>query len=166
MLNVIVPLYAIYCLLKFIFLIVFSSHGLPPTSSQIIYEGAVFANNLLLSTCYCAIAFSMLYLSLNQQNWNVRGGTTQLCSYTSHLKISRPIADTTIFQYLHNVSTAHDLTQLRQSMHDEQPHIVNVKVTMQQTRSESINVLTISRLGKVFCANNSQTWRKHNKARM
>ena len=80
MLDITAPLYATYCLLKFIFLIVFSPHGLPSTASQITYEGAVLANNLLLSSCYCAIVFSLLFLSVNQQNWNVRGGTTQPCS--------------------------------------------------------------------------------------
>jgi len=163
MLDVIAPLYATYCLLKFIFLIVFSPHGLPSTASQITYEGAVLANNLLLSSCYCAIVFSLLFLSVNQQNWNVRGGTTQPCSLHLLPQFRDWIADNS---RIHKC-TAQDLAQLRESMHDEQPHnIIDVKVTMPQIRSYSLNVLTISRRGKACYANNSQTWRKQNSARM
>jgi len=77
MLYVVAPLYAAYNLFTFIFTIVFSNHGLPPTSSLTTFEGAALADNLLLLLSYSAVAFTLLFMSIKQANWNIQGGTVQ-----------------------------------------------------------------------------------------
>ncbi|KIM71419.1 hypothetical protein PILCRDRAFT_830340 [Piloderma croceum F 1598] len=75
MLFVVAPLYAFYNIVTFIFSIVFSNHGLPPNSSQTTIESATLAQNLLLLLFYFAVAFAILFLSINRKNWNAQGGT-------------------------------------------------------------------------------------------
>jgi len=77
MLYVVAPLYAAYNLFTFIFTIVFSNRGLPLTSSQTTFESATFAYNLLLLLSYFAVAFMLLFMTVNRSNWNIQGGTVQ-----------------------------------------------------------------------------------------
>ena len=81
MLFVVAPLYALYNIVIFIFSIVFSNHGLPSNSSQTTFESATLAQNLLLLLFYSAVAFAILFLSVNRQNWNPQGATMQPSTY-------------------------------------------------------------------------------------
>jgi len=87
MLYVVAPLYAFYNLLTFIFTIVFSNHGLPYTSSQLTFEKATLANNLLLLLSYFLVALALILMSINRTNWNV-GGTAQPDNSLAILKMT------------------------------------------------------------------------------
>jgi hypothetical protein len=89
MLFVVAPLYALYNIVTFIFSIVFSNHGLPPNSSQTTIESATLAQNLLLLLFYSTVAFAILFLSANRQNWNAQGETMQPSTYHFHFTNSQ-----------------------------------------------------------------------------
>lgn len=77
MLFVVAPFYSIYNIVTFIFTIVFSNHGLPIDSSLTTIESATLAQNLLLLLFYFAVAFALLFISINRENWSGQGGTMQ-----------------------------------------------------------------------------------------
>jgi hypothetical protein len=78
MLYVVTPFYVAYTLFTFIFTIVFSERGLANAGTSITtMEGAIVANNALLLSSYFAVAFTLVLMSANRTNWNIRGGTVQ-----------------------------------------------------------------------------------------
>ena len=72
MLYAVCPLYAAYNLSTIAFDIALSDRLLPPASrSQTTYEAVTLANNLALLLLYLAVAFILIFMSINQKSWNI-----------------------------------------------------------------------------------------------
>lgn len=114
MLYAVTPLYAAYNLFTFIFTIVFSNRGLPPTSSQTTFESAVLANNILLLLSYFAVAFSLVFMTINRTNWNIGGGNVQ----PTQQHLSQP---TQPFYGSHQQMQVYNTPPIQQSAYYPQP---------------------------------------------
>jgi hypothetical protein len=73
-----------YNLFILVFLILLS-----PSVATITLEVAVLVNNLLMLMSYSAVAFALLFLSVNKENWNVKGGTVPLSPFTFYFSKSQ-----------------------------------------------------------------------------
>jgi hypothetical protein len=72
MLYAICPLYAAYNLSTIAFAIALSDRFLPPASrSQTTYEAVTLANNLVLLLSHFAVAFTLVFMSVNKKNWKI-----------------------------------------------------------------------------------------------
>jgi hypothetical protein len=80
MLYVVNSLYAIYNLFNFVFLILLSNNG-PFFLGPAAFDIATLVKNALMLLAYFAVAFALLFLSVNQGNWKVGGGAVQPCSF-------------------------------------------------------------------------------------
>jgi len=74
MLYVVTPLYTIYSLFTLGLMVIFSNNGLLPFTKQNTLEAATLTNNGLLLSAYFAVAFALVLISVNRNNWKIGGG--------------------------------------------------------------------------------------------